>query len=209
LKIYIGNVGAKNVINLMKSKGWGRVHLANSWRYPEVGVPWILDNGAFSYWKNNLPFDEKRFEDALIKTELSKIIPDFVVVPDMVMQGYDSLDFSMKWLNRIPAAHNCFLAVQDGMEVSVIEDVLDLFDGIFVGGSLEWKLKSSSEWVTLAHKHKKPCHVGRVGTFRRLVWAKSIGVDSIDSSTFVHARQGRRYARIDAATEQTILHDFF
>jgi hypothetical protein len=189
----------------MKSKGWGRVHVANQWRNPESGVPWILDNGAFSYWKNNLPFDTKRFEDAIIKTEASKQMPDFVIVPDIVAGGYSSLDFSLGWLNKIPANYNCYLAVQDGMEMQVIEGYLDLFDGIFVGGSLEWKLRTAYEWVKLVHDHGKPCHIGRVGTFRRLVWAKSIGADSVDSSTFAQAKPGEGYKRIDAAFNQQFL----
>lgn len=205
MKIYIGNEGKREAIALMKLRGWGRVHLANDWRYPEVGIPWILDNGAFSYWKNNLPFDEKRFEEALTKTEFKCIMPDFVIVPDIVAKGYDSLDFSLKWLNRIPSSFSCYLAVQDGMEVDIVGSCLDLFDGIFVGGSLDWKLQTSSEWVKLAHRHNKPCHVGRIGTFRRLVWAKSIGVDSVDSSTFAQAKPGKGYKRIDAAMNQTFL----
>jgi hypothetical protein len=179
------------------------VHLANNWRYPEIGIPWILDNGAFSYWKNNLPFDDKKFEDALIKTELKGLMPDFVIVPDIVTKGYESLNFSLKWLNRIPAAYDCYLAVQDGMLPLVIEDHLNLFDGVFVGGSLDWKLKTTPAWVKMAHRHGKPCHVGRIGTFRRLVWAKNLGVDSVDSSTFAQNKGG--YARIDAAMNQTVL----
>ncbi len=208
MKIYIGNTGSRKVISIMKIKGWGRVHVANDWRYPEPGLDWILDNGAFSYWKNNLSFDEKRFEESLIKTELKGIMPDFIIVPDLVAQGYLSLDFSLKWLNRIPANYNCFLAVQDGMEISVIDDIINLFDGIFVGGSLEWKLKSSSEWIKLAHNHKKPCHIGRIGTFKRLVWAKSIGADSIDSSTFVQAKPDKGLQRIDAAINQHNLSEY-
>ena len=151
MKIYVGNTGSRKIISVIKFNGWGRVHVANSWRYPEIGVSWILDNGAFTYWKHNLPFDEKRFEDALIKTEVKGLMPDFVIVPDLVAQGYHSLDFSLKWISRIPAGYNCFLAVQDGMEVSVIDDILSLFDGIFVGGSLDWKLNTFlivyPEWV--------------------------------------------------------------
>ena len=36
-----------------------------------------------------------------------------------------------------------------------------------------------------------PCHIGGVGTFKRLFWAYRIGVNSIDSSTFVQANGGR------------------
>jgi hypothetical protein len=205
MKIYITNTGTRSVINMIKRYGWGRVHLANQWRNPEVGVPWILDNGAFSYWKNKLPFNNDAFEEALIKTEMKGIMPDFVVVPDIVAGGYESLDFSLKWLNRIPASHTCYLAVQDKMEYSVIQEYINLFDGIFVGGTMDWKLKTAKEWVKLAHMYNKLCHIGQVGTFRRLVWAQYIGADSIDSSTFVQAKLGRGFQRIHSMMKQTYL----
>ncbi len=56
------------------------------------------------------------------------------------------------------------------------------FAGVFVGGSLTWKLAHSARFVELAHRASKPCHIGRVGTPKRVRWAKSIGADSIDSS---------------------------
>jgi len=46
---------------------------------------------------------------------------------------------------------------------------------------LPWKLRSAREWVRLAHRHGIKAHVGRVGTERRVAWARRIGADSIDS----------------------------
>ncbi len=40
----------------------------------------------------------------------------------------------------------------------------------------------SNTWVQLATKRGLPCHVGRVGTFPRVLWARKIGATSIDSS---------------------------
>ena len=204
MKIYIGNAGKRQHIQMMKENGWGRVHLANAWRNPENGLDWMLDNGAYSCWINNLPFDGDKFIESFDKIEIARLYPDFVVVPDIVAGGYDSLHFSLKWLNRIPVNYNCYLAVQDGMKPDVIIDYCSLFDGLFVGGTLDWKLKSSSEWVQLSHENNIKCHIGKVGTFRRLIWAKNIGADSIDSSTFAQARPGIGFRSTSRRLSQAI-----
>lgn len=59
---------------------------------------------------------------------------------------------------------------------------LDVVDGVFVGGSMAWKLATAPRWTKFAHERGMPCHVGRVGTAKRVRWAARIGVDSIDSS---------------------------
>ena len=203
MKIYIGNAGKRQHIQMMKENGWGRVHLANAWRNPEIDLDWMLDNGAYSCWVNGLEFDSDKFLESLDKIEVLKLYPDFIVVPDIVAAGYDSLDFSLSWINQIPGGYNCYLAVQDGMELDIISEHIELFDGLFVGGTLDWKLKTAQDWVQLAHNNNQKCHIGRVGTFKRLVWAKHIGADSIDSSTFAQARPGTGFRRIKAALSQT------
>lgn len=68
------------------------------------------------------------------------------------------------------------------MDWTVIDRALELgFSGIFVGGSLPWKLETGAQWVREAHARHLPCHIGRVGTAKRVRWAKASGADSIDS----------------------------
>jgi len=74
-----------------------------------------------------------------------------------------------------------YLAVQDGMAAADVRAAIAGFGGIFVGGTLSWKLQTGASWVRLAHELGLPCHVGRVGTARRVRWARRIGADSIDS----------------------------
>ena len=189
----------------MKDLGYGRMHSANMWRNPEKNLFWALDNGAFSSWLHNKPFDERGFEESLIKVERSKIRPDFIVCPDIVAGGMDSLFFSLKWVHRIPAGIPAYLAVQDGMTPQIIDKYMFYFDGLFVGGSLDWKLKTGKIWVDFAHSNRMKCHIGRVGTFKRIVWALNIGADSIDSSTFPQAGI-KGYKRIESAKKQTFIH---
>ena len=102
----------------------------------------------------------------------------------------DSLEFSRSWLPHMAGMRPLYLAVQDGMPFSA--RVLRGFDGIFVGGTLEWKLASGERWVNLAHCCGVPCHIGRVGTGKRVRWAKRIGVDSIDSCLPLWSRDNLR-----------------
>lgn len=206
MKIYVGNTGKLTQLQELKKNKWGNLTSPLEFRYPKPNISWILDNGAYSCWVNNKPFNDIAFREVLIKIEKCMTYPDFIICPDIVAGGYNSLKFSLKWLHEIPAGYPIYLAVQDGMETNVISDYLDLFDGLFVGGTLKWKLKTSEEWVKLAHSVNKKCHIGKVGTFRRLVWAKNIGADSIDSSTFVQAKKGKEFGRIYAALSQTALH---
>ena len=56
------------------------------------------------------------------------------------------------------------------------------YHGIFVGGSLAWKLATGAAWAKLARRRGLRCHIGRVGTADRVHWARSIGATSIDSA---------------------------
>jgi hypothetical protein len=107
-------------------------------------------------------------------------MPDFVVAPDVIGGGIASLRLSLSWLDRLHG-FPVVLAVQDGMSVRQVGRVIHLFAGLFVGGTLAWKIRPSAEWVKLAHRHGKPCHIGRVGIPKRVRWAKRINADSIDS----------------------------
>jgi hypothetical protein len=56
---------------------------------------------------------------------------------------------------------------------------------LFVGGSIEWKLKTGHEWTQAARSFGGGdilVHIGRVGSARRIAWAQWCGAHSIDSS---------------------------
>ena len=60
---------------------------------------------------------------------------------------------------------------------------------LFVGGTIEWKLRTGHKWVELAHEQGIRCHIGRVGSMKRVIWARKIGADSIDSSLPLFSRE--------------------
>jgi hypothetical protein len=203
MQVYCVSVGAKRHHEFMRKHSIAMMHLANSWRNPIDGLKYSVDNGAFHAWANNKPFNEAAFLKTLDRVDSLSRKPEFVVCPDIVAGGLKSLEFSMKWLKERPR-DDYYLAVQDGMNIYDVEPIINLFKGLFVGGSMDWKLATGGDWVKLAHKHGLKCHIGRVGTFRRLLWAKRIGADSVDSSTFAQGNPDMRsYQRIIAMTEQS------
>lgn len=194
MRVYVGGAGARAALKIMKRDQLGRMVTAVSYKHPIQGIPWALDNGAYSAWRQGKPFDAAQFLKAFAKAFHGDPEPDFVVVPDIVAGGLKSLRFSNAWATSLDKWPHLYLAVQDGMTRNRVKPHLDLYDGLFVGGTLEWKLKTAEAWVTLAHQYGLPAHIGRVGTYERLAWAQRIGADSVDSSTFVQGHaNGRSY----------------
>ena len=159
--------------------GWGRMWV-NRPVNPYVGERWAFDNAAFIAWSNERAWDESAY---LRRLDAAYAVgrPMFAVVPDKVACGLESLDFSIGWLDRLPADWPWYLAVQDGMTPQDVSPILDRFDGLFLGGSDAFKSQAWL-WCEFAHQHGKQFHYGRCGTLRKLDIASKLRADSIDSS---------------------------
>jgi len=175
MKIYLGIGGSKKVDAFRKK--WGCGWLLNPDNHRKNDGPYILDNGAYSAWKNKTQWNENKFKILIGK------YPDydFVVAPDIVCGGMDSLKQSLKYIDEIPSP--LYLAVQDGMQGETIRKYLSGFNGIFIGGSIQWKYQTSRMWADIAHLHKLKCHAGRVGTYEGLIQMHFAGVDSVDTTS--------------------------
>lgn len=179
MMVYVGQTRSRALISELASLGFGEITQRHE--VPPRRMPWALDNGAFGDWRAGRPFDAEQFRGALRDSALVSERPDFVVVPDRVAAGLDSLALSLEWRDECERFGPPYLVVQDGMTERDVADVCAPFAGLFVGGTLAWKVATGSQWVRVAHVHGKRCHIGRVGTPRRVAWAKRIGADSIDS----------------------------
>ena len=181
MKIYLGFTGNTKVAEWMRKYdcGWGFNPTNYSKNFREQ---FFLDNGCFTAYKTKTDWDEVAFYDYLRMFTPYK--PDFTVIPDQVACGMASFDFSMEHLNRVP--HPRYFAVQDGMFSNCIHKYLlengNTFDGIFVGGTVPWKLSTGKMWTDMAHLHGLKCHVGRIGTFAGYALCNSWGVDSVDGT---------------------------
>lgn len=170
-------------------------------------MDWFLDNGAFKDWKEgkertlyNIYKSNEKFLQRLekIREKVKEGIikaPDFVVTPDVVSKGVDSLMVSRNWLNIYKEEFPDFkyyLAAQDDMRFYHKQDgssspycievgIKMSYDGLFIGGTKQWKYKHAEELVALSHKYGKRSHLGAIGTRKSILWSKSIKADSVDS----------------------------
>jgi len=178
----MGQTGTKALVKKIKESGWGRMWSRDR---PNLydGEPWGWDNGAYSWWVNGKQFHDVTFFKRLWRDYLVGI-PFLAACPDKPAEGMMSLEFSLWWIERLPKAWPWYLVVQDGMIDSEVAQHLPLFEGVFLGGTNEFK-KGAKTWCDLAHSHGKKFHYGRCGTLDKLHHAIRIGADSIDSSTLV------------------------
>jgi len=176
MKIYLGIVGSVKVQAFAREHDCGWCLTPDNARDPK-DMPYFLDNGAFSAWKNQTEWSERRFL-ALVEKYQNY---DFVVAPDIVCGGTGSLMRSLEYTGKVPSP--LYLAVQDGMCANQVTEFIDHFDGLFIGGSISWKFQTARMWADLAHLHGKKCHAGRVGTWEGFVHMHFSGVDSVDTTT--------------------------
>jgi hypothetical protein len=159
---------------------------------PVHGLPYVLDNGVWSCHEAGVRWSDEPFLRLVARFVDRDFKPEFVVAPDKIAAGNESLDFSLSWLAEKRSALGdlpCLLAVQDGMTVERVREVLleQQLAGIFVGGTAgkgtpNWKWKSLHEWAELGLELGLRVHVGRVNGQRRAQLCSDLGVTSIDGS---------------------------
>lgn len=183
---YVGQTRSSALIAELERHGIGECVVCGE--LPARRPRFFHDPGAYRDWRAGRPFNVCRWDRDMRWMSYRGIVPDFVVVPDIVAGGLASLAWSAFWRNTVPAEFRAYLAVQDGMTAADVVPHLPCYDGIFVGGSLHWKLATGGAWAELARRHGLGCHIGRVGTAARVHWARSIGATSIDSALPLRAR---------------------
>jgi hypothetical protein len=169
---------------------------------------WAYDNGAYEDWRAKRPFDRRQFLRDLRSIAAGGPQPDFVVLPDRVAAGLQSLQLSMRWLRRLRRKGldrwPLYLAVQNGMAADDIP--WSEVAGVFIGGTNDWKASTAATWVAAAHQHGLPCHYARCGTGRKVDHAKGIKADSLDSCLPLwSAANLRQFLR--ALRQQVLIHD--
>lgn len=149
---------------------------------PEWCDLYAIDNGRWAAKDNPELWDAKAFRE-LCEARGSKA--HFVVVPDIVCGGRQSLDFSLTWIDFCMHFRRPLLAVQDGMDAKDVGAILERKPslGIFVGGSTEWKERTMYGWGMVAHALRRYLHVGRVNTQRRIRLCAEAGADSFDGTS--------------------------
>lgn len=131
---------------------------------------------------------------------------DFVIAPDIVEGGGESLALTRQWLPKLQSLYylggvTLMVAVQDGMTMADIADLIGPEVGIAIGGSTDWKLETLRYWCEQARAAGAPSHVLRVNTERRIRMCEAAGADSFDGSS--PSRYSVNLPRLDRSRRQT------
>ena len=130
--------------------------MVDKWRNPDQWPFFAVDNGCYAAHSRQEEWDPKSFLGILARLSRESRIPDFVVIPDRVSDP-TSLGFSEAWIHALKTTYPWFpyyLAVQDGMTEESVRQFIEAngISGIFVGGSMDWKLRTMGQWAKLAHR---------------------------------------------------------
>lgn len=179
---YASRTGTRRNLDALRVRGWRLLVSATGALRPE-GFQYGIDNGAWTAHQNGQPFNERKFDRALVKLGAGA---DFGVCADIVGGGRASLAFSLAWLGRV--LEHCPVAlipVQDGMELADVEHLLSPRVGIFVGGhpKTDFKERTTPLWATACRKVGAWCHVGRVNSQRRINICAAAGATSFDGTS--------------------------
>lgn len=179
LQPYASRTGTRRNLDALRAARW-RLLVSAKGALRSEGFQYALDNGAWTAHQRGEPFDVRAFELALDRMGDGA---DWVVAPDIVGGGLDSLRMSVEWLPRVSQTGLVLLAVQDGMATADVRRMLGRDLGLFIGGSTEWKLATLQAWGTVARETSCYLHVARVNTARRINLCHDAGADSFDGTS--------------------------
>lgn len=186
---YASRTGTRRNLAALRAHGWGLlVSRAGVWR--TEGFERICgDNGAWADFQAGRCFDGDAYDRFLDWLSVQAVVPDWLVLPDIVAGGMESLALSIRYINRCRSiAPLVLIAVQNGMEPEDLAPLVGPQIGIFLGGSTDWKIERMIEWGAFCAARCIHYHVARVNSFKRMSLAIAAGAHSIDGSS------GSRYA---------------
>lgn len=183
---YASRTGTRSTLLALRRAGW-RLLVSATGRHNAHGFKHCVDNGEWTRHSKELAtgipqeWDQGAFERVVA---LFGATADFVVAPDRVGGGQESLAISLEWLPKLlPLTRRVLIAVQEGIAEDDIRDLLGYRVGVFVGGLDDgWKEGTMASWATLARSRGAYCHVGRVNTVRRIRICGEARVDSFDGT---------------------------
>lgn len=150
---------------------------------PDIGnvvpnnVILAADNGCFTNPSN---YSDGRFFNFLDK-KMPRERTLFAVAPDVFGSHEETVERSLPVLAEIrKLGFKAAFVAQDGWQEGTTP--WDKFDVLFVGGSTNFKFRGGREAISIAKKHGKRTHMGRVNSLDRLRACVGIGCDSADGT---------------------------
>ena len=188
VRLYASWTGTRRNLNALRENDWRllmspdtlqRCKGKTAPRWPDgARALYALDNGAWGCFQAGKPFDEEAFMWAYQRIGSGA---DWIVAPDIVGDGVQSLQFTKSWLPKLKHP-KILIAVQDGMTPADVVPLLKNGRGVFLGGSTEYKLQSMPMWGRFCRARGCHFHVARVNTIRRVRAAQFAGAHSVDGS---------------------------
>ena len=158
----------------------GHIYSPDGYSPPRDGLPFALDNGAYTDFLRERPFDGDRFLRMCDKASRIEWPALWVVVPDAVADRERTLELWHEWAPKLkPYKWPLAFAVQDGMTT---DDIPRDARVVFVGGSTAWKLRTLRMWCNSFVR----VHIARVNTRERLQVCFDAGAESIDGTGWWH-----------------------
>lgn len=188
---YTSRTGSKRTLAALWEHGWRLlvnaygVHRCEGFRY-------AIDNGAAQQVgkRNGSLTQREKWDPGRYSAVLESHGrgADWIVAPDIVAGGLDSLRRSESWLPTVSQYAMPLIAVQDGMEPADVWPLLGAHCGIFVGGSTEWKLGTLPRWGEVSRETGCHLHVGRVNSQTRIAFCEGEGAHSFDGTCALYAK---------------------
>jgi hypothetical protein len=165
-------------------------HTSSAEATARAGLAWAADNDCFQ------GLHEQRFLKMLDRiSDLPGCL--FVSCPDVVGDHAATLELWPEWSAMIAAAGQpAAFVLQDGAVWEELPSEVPLF----IGGTTEFKLGDEcAALVRRAKSERRWVHMGRVNSAKRMAYAASIGVDSIDGTGWVRFKDAHLQRGIDLA----------
>ncbi len=151
-----------------------------------LDLPWAADNGCFT------GLDSVAFLRMCCRV---RGVPQclFVTCPDVVGDARATIELYEQWEGRVlyhTGGQPVAFVLQDGQE----DLLLPSADAYFLGGTTAFKLSRTASDIVVDLK-RRGCyvHMGRVTTLKRIKYAYTMGVDSVDGTNM--NRFANKYVR--------------
>lgn len=178
---YASNTRTRRNLEALRIAGW-RILLTPDNPRPPERMNFGIDNGAWKFRDDPGANDWAGFAELV---ERYGCAADFVVLPDIVAGGMDSLRLSISWIPKLRTLRNLLLPLQDGMNPDAVGSVLREHRnvGLFLGGSTEFKIREMYGWGLVAASWRRWYHIARVNTLRRIRLCAETGATSFDGTS--------------------------
>jgi len=157
-------------VGVLISPSYGKKVPVDKW------MPFVLDNDAFTCWRDNRPWDFEAWRQMLCWIAMTGLKPIWAAVPDVVANREATMTNWPIYRDEIKSRNwDTAFCVQDGMTPG---DVPDDADVVFVGGSDGWKFPSLPMWCSSFPR----VHCARVNAPEMIEACERLGCESVDGT---------------------------